>query len=210
MTPALSHVRPSSRYAARLPLLVDDMPDAELSIVNLAARQRMLSQRLILLVILAARGDALKLGEARSTLELFTQSQHTLLASPTQFSPSDAARVHEVYHGDAGVAATIEEFVLLMYTALVQIDRHDNTARSTIQQLIDVTDNILRALDRATQVFDDIHHTQAASTLDGLNTIAGELAALAQNAQQENGTNEALERLARKAAALAKSGRLNR
>lgn len=185
------------------------MPDAELSIVNLAARQRMLSQRLILLVILAARGDALKLGEARSTLELFTRSQHTLLSSPAQFAPQDAARVREIYHGHEGVAATIEEFVLLMYTALVQIDRHDNTARSTIQQLIDMTDNILRALDRATQVFDDIHHAQTTSTRDALSTLAGELTALVQTASDGSDMHDALHHLARKAVELANRNRLD-
>jgi hypothetical protein len=184
------------------------MPDAELSIVNLAARQRMLSQRLILLVILAARGDALKLGEARSTLALFTQSQRTLLASPAQLTPHDAARVREVYHGPHGVAATIDEFALMMDTALVQIDRHDNTARSTIRQLIDVTDNILAALNRATQVFDDIHCAQTNSTQDALSTLAGELTALVQTASDGSDMHDALHHLARKAAELANRNKL--
>ena len=203
MTPALSPVRPPGRYTALPYPLEDEKVEAELSVVNLAARQRMLSQRLILLVILAARGDALKLGEARSTLELFTHSQNTLLASPAELAPCDAARVHDIYCGSQGAAATIEEFVLLMYTALVQIDRHDNTARSTIQQLIEMTDDILAALDRATQVFDDIHSAQATHTQDALSTMAGELAALAQTASGGSNVHDALHHLARKAAALA-------
>jgi hypothetical protein len=184
------------------------MNDADLSIVNRAARQRMLSQRLILLVILAARGDALKLGEARSTLELFVQSQRILLSSPAHLSPLDGARVRELYHGSQGVAAVIEEFILLMDTALVQIDRHDGTARSTIQQLIETTDVILQALDRATLLFDDIDHAQATNTRQALSTMAGELAALAEVASAGSCMNDALHHLARRAASLAERGRL--
>ncbi|MDZ7865377.1 hypothetical protein [Acidovorax sp.] len=55
--------------------------DNDMSLVNLAARQRMLSQRMVPQTVLAARGSDLHMKAARSSLALFTDSQARLVVT---------------------------------------------------------------------------------------------------------------------------------
>ena len=64
--------------------------DAGMSLVNLAARQRMLSQRMVLQTVLAARGSDLHLKAARSSLTLFTDSQARLVDTPRHLDATSA------------------------------------------------------------------------------------------------------------------------
>ena len=66
---------------------------AGLSLVNLAARQRMLSQRMILQTMLAAQGDAERMQAARRSLQVFTESQAHLEATPRRMEPTAARRI---------------------------------------------------------------------------------------------------------------------
>ena len=70
--------------------------DATMSLVNLAARQRMLSQRMVLQTVLAARGSDLHLKAARHTLALFKDSQAQLVDTPRLLEPASAERIRAV------------------------------------------------------------------------------------------------------------------
>ena len=73
--------------------------DAGMSLVNLAARQRMLSQRMVLQTVLAARGSDLHLKAARSSLTLFTDSQARLVDTPRHLDATSAEIIRKAYHG---------------------------------------------------------------------------------------------------------------
>jgi methyl-accepting chemotaxis protein len=158
-------------------------PGANISLVNLAARQRMLSQRMILLIMLAARGDVNKRDEAHRTLQLFSDSQRQLLDTPRHLAPTDAAKIREIYHGPLKIGAIIEEFVQLMSTALKQIEHEDQAAGRTINQLISYTDRILEGLNTATTAFDDIVKAKSEAMMKELTGIVSDIQSVAKEAK---------------------------
>jgi methyl-accepting chemotaxis protein len=160
-----------------------DRANASISLVNLAARQRMLSQRMILLTLLAAKGDLNKRDEARRTLQIFSESQAQLLATPRHLAPADAARIREVYEGRLKIGMVVAEFVQIMTSALEQIDRADPNVSHTIIQLIGYTDRILEGLNTATTVFDEIFKAKSEAMLKELAGIVGDIQSVAKEAK---------------------------
>ncbi|QBK05897.1 methyl-accepting chemotaxis protein [Hylemonella gracilis] len=156
-----------------------------ISIVNLAARQRMLSQRLILQILLAARGDTAKLDEARRTLQLFGESHQRLTgaATATGLGDAEARRIHDTYRGPAGVGPVIDAFMRLVREAIDRIVARDTTTPETISQLVDQTDRILSALDTATTAFDDITRSRSGAMLKELVSIVGDIQGVAKEAK---------------------------
>lgn len=106
--------------------LATTMPDnTGLSTVNLAARQRMLSQRMVLQTVLAAQGDKAQLQAAERTLSLFSDSQATLLQMPKKLDEASVRKVEAVYHDVQGVGGNIQTFTKLVRTALDHIAQRD-------------------------------------------------------------------------------------
>jgi methyl-accepting chemotaxis protein len=155
---------------------------SDLSLVNLAARQRMLSQRMILQTVLASSGDTLRLEEARRTLQVFTDSQQQLLATPQQLEAADARRIEAVYHGPKGVAAVIADFMRLMRYTLDLIASGD-THQTALADLVGHTDRILDALNTATTVFDEITRARSETMMRELSSIVGDIQSVAKEAK---------------------------
>jgi len=156
---------------------------AGLSLVNLAARQRMLSQRMILQTVLAAQGHAAQLEAARKSLQVFTESQQHLEATPRQLETAAARRIETAYHGPQGVAPVIAEFINLVRTTLDQIDRHGMHQDETLAQLVAQTDQVLAALNAATTAFDDITKAKADAMMYELTGIVGDIQSVAKEAK---------------------------
>jgi len=163
---------------------------AGLSLVNLAARQRMLSQRMILQTVLAAGGDAEGLRAAQRSLQIFTESQQHLLATTEQLEPASARRITETYQGPRGVGPAVQAFMQLMGRALDQIEAGSPRATATTAELVAHTDRILDALNTATTAFDEVAkaHSDAmmkelAGIVDDIQSVAKEAKVVSFNAQ---------------------------
>ena len=164
--------------------------DAEMSLVNLAARQRMLSQRMVLQTVLAARGSQLHLKAARTTLGLFTASQARLVDTPRHLDAADAERIRKVYSGAGGVGATIDAFAQQVGMALDLTERGSPRVDDALAQLVDNTDAALEALNTATTVFDQVGKAKAevlmkelAGIVASIQTVAREAKVVSFNAQ---------------------------
>lgn len=155
----------------------------DISIVNLAARQRMLSQRLILQILLAARGDTARLDEARRTLQLFSESHQRLTGAATGLAAAEARRIHTTYQGPAGVGPVIDGFMRLVREAIDGIAQRGTAAPEAIGQLVEQTDRILAALDTATTAFDDITRGRSGAMLKELVSIVGDIQGVAKEAK---------------------------
>ncbi|MDZ4075581.1 MAG: type IV pili methyl-accepting chemotaxis transducer N-terminal domain-containing protein [Hylemonella sp.] len=154
-----------------------------LSLVNLAARQRMLSQRMILQTLLAARGDAQKLEAAQRSLQIFTESQQHLLATPRQLEPASAQKIQATYEGVRGVGPVIDTFMQLMRRTLEQIERKAPGVAESLIELVGHTDRILEALNTATTAFDDITRAKSDAMMKELAGIVGDIQSVAKEAK---------------------------
>lgn len=157
--------------------------DAEMSLINLAARQRMLSQRIVLQTVLAARGSESQLKAARTTLALFTDSQARLVHTDHELKPAQARLVREVYLGAQGVAPQIDAFVRQVGSVLDLAEARSARAEDALATLVASTDAVLAALNSATTVFDRIARTQAEALMRELSGIVGSIQTVAREAK---------------------------
>jgi len=156
---------------------------AGLSLVNLAARQRMLSQRMVLQTVLAAQGDAERLQAARRSLQTFTESQQHLQATVGHLEPAGARRIDETYHGARGVGPVVQAFMRLMNQALDQIESGSARAPTTLAELVAHTDRVLDALNTATTAFDEVAKARADAMMKELTGIVGDIQSVAKEAK---------------------------
>ena len=163
---------------------------AGISLVNLAARQRMLSQRMILQTVLAAQGDSDRLKAAQRSLQMFTESQQHLLATSAQLEPASARKINDTYQGTRGVGPVVQAFMQLMRSALDQIEAASPRANATTAELVGHTDGILAALNTATTAFDEVAKARSdammkelAGIVDDIQSVAKEAKVVSFNAQ---------------------------
>lgn len=123
-----------------------------MSTVNRSARQRMLSQRLALQILLAERGVPGQLEAAEASLQLFADSQVQLQDEVRSALGEDAKQLEAVY-GSQGVGQTVQGFVDRCRRALTQLRRGD---ASSVDQVYEGLDDVLQALNLATSAFDAI------------------------------------------------------
>jgi methyl-accepting chemotaxis protein len=163
---------------------------APISDLNLAARQRMLSQRMVMQTLLAASGDTHQLKAARSTFALFCDSHARLLSTVSHYDAPSAARLHAVYEGTQGVNATIQSFMDRMRMALELIEQQSPRTQAALEAIVDTTDAVLEALNAATNVFDavtkaraDLLFKELTGIVSDIHTIAREAKVVSFNAQ---------------------------
>lgn len=154
-----------------------------LSLVNLAARQRMLSQRMILQTLLASRGDAQKFEAAQRSLQVFTESQQHLMGTLQQLEKAAAEKIESTYHGPSGVGPVITEFMQLMQRTLEQIKRQAPSVAESLIELVGLTDRILEALNTATTAFDEVSKAKSEAMMKELAGIVGDIQSVAKEAK---------------------------
>lgn len=179
--------RPAQAPAALLPATTAHRVGAgqgeEMSIVNIAARQRMLSQRMVLQTVLAARGSALHLQAARGSLALFSASQARLLDTPRHLDEAGARLIRHTYEAPAGVGATIEAFARQVGMTLELAERQSPRTEEALALLVDGTDAVLDALNRATTAFDQLARTQSEAMMKELANIVASIQTVAREAK---------------------------
>ena len=161
-----------------------------MSDLNLAARQRMLSQRMVMQTLLAAGGDAHQLSAARTTFQLFRDSHVRLLGTVSHYDAPSAAKLHAVYEGPHGVNVTIQAFIAQMSEALDLITQRSPQTQAVLESIVESTDAVLEALNAATNAFDavakakaDLLFKELTGIVSDIHTIAREAKVVSFNAQ---------------------------
>lgn len=153
-----------------------------ISLVNLAARQRMLSQRMILQTVLAAAGSASHLEAARKSLQLFCESQLRLVATANEVDDVSSRSIKDTYTGPRGVSPLIENFMQHMRTTLHCIAQGDNHTRA-LSTLVASTDSVLDALNTATTTFDVLSKRKGEQMMKELTGIVSSIHTIAREAK---------------------------
>lgn len=157
--------------------------DNDMSLVNLAARQRMLSQRMVLQTVLAARGSDLHMKAARSSLTLFTDSQARLVDTARHLDAASGDIIRKAYHGPAGVGATIDAFAQQVGTALDLAERQSPRVDDALARLVESTDSALDALNTATTAFDRVAKAKSETLMKELAGIVASIQTVAREAK---------------------------
>ncbi|WP_306554770.1 methyl-accepting chemotaxis protein [Acidovorax sp.] len=157
--------------------------DSEMSLVNLAARQRMLSQRMVLQTVLAARGSDLHMKAARSSLALFTDSQAKLVDTAGHLDAANGDIIRKTYHGPNGVGATIDAFAQQVGTTLDLAERHSPRVEDALARLVESTDSALEALNTATTAFDQVGKAKSETLMKELAGIVASIQTVAREAK---------------------------
>jgi hypothetical protein len=157
--------------------------DNDMSLVNLAARQRMLSQRMVLQTVLATRGSDMHMKAARNSLALFTSSQVKLVDTVHQLDAACSDIIRKAYHGPAGVGATIDAFAQQVGTTLDLAERQSPRVEDALARLVASTDGALDALNAATTAFDQVGKAKSESLMKELAGIVASIQTVAREAK---------------------------
>ncbi len=180
MPPSVAII-PSRTAASTIVLAVPAAP-VPLSDLNLAARQRMLSQRMVMQTLLAAAGDSKQLDAARKTFQLFCESEARLLTTLTHYDEASARQLRAVYEGPQGIGVTIEAFMDRMRRALDTIAR-GAMVQALLTEIVGSTDEVLEALNKATGTFDAIAKAKSDRLFKELGTIVSDIHTIAREAK---------------------------
>ena len=131
-----AHLLPRPSQPTLPPAPAAPQQNSGMSLVNLSARQRMLSQRMALQTVLAARGSELHLKAARASLALFTESQLRLVDTPRHLDAAGAELIRRTYQGPQGVAAVIDAFAQLVGTTLDLAERRSPRVDEAVAKLV--------------------------------------------------------------------------
>lgn len=154
-----------------------------MSTVNLAARQRMLSQRLMLQVVLAWQGRSDMAGEAARTLETFRGSQAELIRTARALSGGDGERVRHAYFGPSGAARIVDAFILRAQEALDSAHAGQGQGSGPLDRLLQGADDVLQALNAATSAFDQVSTEKERTLLSELKGIVSDIQSVAREAK---------------------------
>ena len=157
--------------------------DGEMSLVNLAARQRMLSQRMVLRTVLATRGSDLHLKAARGSLALFSESHARLVDTPRHLDAVMGERIRTTYQGSAGVGPTIDAFMQQVERTLELAERQSQRVEEALARLVEITDGALDALNTATTAFDQLGKARSETLMKELAGIVASIQTVAREAK---------------------------
>ncbi|WOD20050.1 type IV pili methyl-accepting chemotaxis transducer N-terminal domain-containing protein [Paraburkholderia kirstenboschensis] len=129
------------------------------SLINIAGRQRMLSQRIVFKAMLALRQSAGALAIAQETLRTFADSHAALVQGrdglPGLFSPALREAFHGNGSGSGHVAKKIKDFIALACAALDAIAHDSASAESAVEALVASADPLLSDLHGVTAVYEE-------------------------------------------------------
>lgn len=156
---------------------------APMSLINLAARQRMLSQRMVLQTLLAAQNKPGALASAQATFQLFCDSHQQLTQAHRGMEAPHAAALNDTYHGTKGVNTTITAFMHRMRSTLDHIASGYRQVQVAVDQLVACTDPVLEALNTATSTFDAIAKGKEERLMKELTGIVNDIQTVAREAK---------------------------
>lgn len=123
-------------------------------LINLAGRQRMLSQRLTLFVVLAGGGDKKALSTAEEVLAQFRSSHHLLVHGGDGLPGLFSQALKQSFDGASRARVCIEAFIDLFERTTKALRRGEPLAEATQSELVEAATLLLGVLNQITQAYE--------------------------------------------------------
>lgn len=153
------------------------------ALINLAGRQRMLSQRIILHAVLASLKHSKAIETARGALKFFRDS-HVILVQGGDGLPGIFLETLRVaYFGDLQGDRKIQDFISLTENALKAIEGGSAQAPALLATLVENTDPMLQLLNQITVIYENESKSYATVQKKHLHDIMGNIKTIAKRAR---------------------------
>ncbi|MFP3564626.1 type IV pili methyl-accepting chemotaxis transducer N-terminal domain-containing protein [Paraburkholderia sp. SIMBA_030] len=152
------------------------------SLINMAGRQRMLSQRIVLKAMLASQQFDGALAIARDTLRTFADNHAALMQGRDGFPGLFSPALREAFHGSDNVAKRIADFIALASMAIEAIERSSPRADEALRALIEAVDPLLTHLHGVTAVYEQESRRIARAQKKGQQDLIDRIKAIAKEA----------------------------
>ncbi|VVE05784.1 Methyl-accepting chemotaxis protein McpA [Pandoraea eparura] len=133
------------------------------TLINLSGRQRMLSQRIILQLLLASRGDTAARDIARQCLSMFESAHSDLAAGNERFPGAFSNALQQLYFGSSRADARIRDFIAQVRMAIDAPAAGTSSHASSLDGLVAQATPILELLQTVTQAYqEELHRCEVA------------------------------------------------
>lgn len=166
------------------------------TLINLCGRQRMLSQRLVLHLVLAAQGDEAALATARDALNLFSDC-HGVLSRGKGILPAPwTTALQDAFFGLQGADAPVRAFMTMARQALERIEQGagrsiDGQLSPELAVLVDASTSVLAHLNHLTHCYESAAHDAARHQRQQLLDLIGRIRDIAQEAHSVSSNTRA-------------------
>jgi hypothetical protein len=160
------------------------------SLINLSGRQRMLSQRIVLNVLLASQGQTTALTVAEEALQLFKSTHTILVQGDSQHPGIFFEELQQAYFGPSASDQYIKTFISLAEQTITACKKNSSDLSMLIAKLGEMASDIVSLLNEVTVTYeheskrrDATRNKQQLELMSNLQRIAKEARIISFNAQ---------------------------
>jgi Type IV pili methyl-accepting chemotaxis transducer N-term/Methyl-accepting chemotaxis protein (MCP) signalling domain len=160
------------------------------AMINLAGRQRMLSQRMVMSLLLFSRGNELALKTAQDALQLFRESHAVLLHGNAKMPGIFCESLRLIYYGEVEANTKIIQYIDLAINAINACKSNFRAASGLLDELglqaiviVDLLNRITLVYENESKIFAQTAHNLHIDLMGDIQAIAKQAKIVAINAQ---------------------------